>query len=93
MENNIIDEENIIDDASEYEFAGIIAQHLSNPRRMVQFASKVMQNAEEGDSASLKMIQQALADVKYQKDKKQILSDDQLKRIIEVTADRDRIKG
>jgi len=73
-----------------YDFAAIIADHLSNPREMVQFASKVMQNAQEGDSASLKMIQQALADVKFQKDKKQLLTDEQLRRIVQVTADRDR---
>lgn len=84
MENN--EEKN-------FDFAGIIAEHLSNPHEMVQFASKVMKNAEEGDSASLKMIQQALEDVKFQKDKKQILSDEQLRRIIQLTYERDLAQG
>ncbi len=72
------------------DFASIIANHLSNPVEMLRFTRKVMENAEEGDSASLKMIQQALNDVKFQKDKKQLLTDEQLRRIIECTADRDR---
>lgn len=72
------------------DFASIIANHLSNPVEMLRFTRKVMENAEEGDSASLKMIQQALNDVKFQKDKKQLLTDEQLRRIIEVTSDRDR---
>lgn len=72
------------------DFASIIANHLSNPVEMLRFTRKVMENAEDGDSASLKMIQQALNDVKFQKDKKQLLTDEQLRRIIECTADRDR---
>lgn len=72
------------------DFASIIANHLSNPVEMLRFTRKVMENAEEGDSASLKMIQQALNDVKFQKDKKQLLTDEQLRRIIECTADRDK---
>ena len=72
------------------DFASIIANHLSNPVEMLRFTRKVMENAEEGDSASLKMIQQALNDVKFQKDKKQLLTDEQLRRIIECTAGRDR---
>ncbi len=76
-----------------FEFADIVARHLSNPVEMLKFTRKVMENAEEGDSASLKMIQQALSDVKYQKDKKQIVTNDQLKRIIQLTAERDTAEG
>lgn len=76
-----------------YEFSDLIAEHLSNPVNMSKFVRKVMENAEDGDSSSLKMIQQAMSDIKFQKDKKQILSDDQLKRIIKLTAERDVAEG
>jgi N-acetylglucosamine kinase-like BadF-type ATPase len=85
-----MDNNNEITDERSYEFADLISEHLSNPVEMLKFTRKVMENAEDGDSASLKMIQQALSDVKYQKDKKQIVTDEQLKRIVQVTSDRDR---
>lgn len=90
MNDKNIDNEFNGDD--EFEFANLISRQLSNPQAMLSFSQKVLKNAEEGDTASLKMIQQAMKDIKYQKNKKQIVTDEQLKTIIGLTADRIRTK-
>ena len=56
--------------------------------RMVRFVKQIKQNAEDGDSTALKMVQQAFNDVKYRNEQKNILSDEQLKTIILLAADR-----
>lgn len=78
----------LVADEESFEFADIIARHLSDPVQMLNFTRKVMENAEEGDAASLKMIQQALVDVKYRNDNKQIVTNEQLRTIIGLAANR-----
>lgn len=77
-----------INEERSFEFGDLIVKELSKPTAMMSFASKVLANAQEGDSTSLKMIQQALHDVKFRNEKRKILKDEQLKTIISLAADR-----
>lgn len=87
IQNGKLDLEEVYEERS-FEFADLISEQLSNPLAMAKFTANVIKNAQEGDSASLKMIQQALSDVKYRNDKKQILTNEQLRTIISLTGDR-----
>jgi N-acetylglucosamine kinase-like BadF-type ATPase len=75
------------------EFSNLVARELSDPQSMLRFVRNVMRNAEEGDSNSLKIIRETLEELKFKREQKRIVTDEQLKTIITLTADRIRKEG
>lgn len=77
----------------DFEFSNLVARELSDPQSMLRFVRNVMKNAEEGDSNSLKIIRETLEELKFKKEQKRIVTDEQLKTIINLTSDRLRAGG
>jgi N-acetylglucosamine kinase-like BadF-type ATPase len=75
------------------EFSNLVARELSDPQSMLRFVRNVMRNAEEGDSNSLKIIRETLEELKFKREQKRIVTDEQLKTIITLAADRIRKEG
>jgi|WetSurMetagenome_2_1015567.scaffolds.fasta_scaffold16395_3 hypothetical protein len=67
-----------------------IAAELNNPGYKARFAAKIVDAAAEADPTALKQVLAALEELKYKQDEKLKLSDEQIRQIIILTADRIR---
>ena len=63
---------------------------LNSPSEMSKLAFNIMRQANEGDGQALKILQEISANVRFKNEQKQIVNNEQLRRIILLTSDRIR---